>query len=129
MKILEIDYDYYSYPDGISSIKEFIDYANKHYHSFIQLTQFDRENCVFPYFIKEETSQIYVNTATLSKVKEVEATILSRTDYDARLKKVVEKKCIDCVYYTEDSEGDNLKGHRGRISLDGECPLYNKKAD
>ena len=35
MKILEIDYDYYHYPQGINCIKDFIDYANQNYNSFI----------------------------------------------------------------------------------------------
>ena len=42
-------------------------------------------------------------------------------------KKVVSEKCVDCVHYQEDAEGDNLKGHREKISLDGECWGYEKK--
>lgn len=126
MKILEIDYEYYYYPEGITCAKEFIDYVNDHYNSFVELTQFETENCVFPYFVKEETTKVYVNVANLNKIHEVEATILHRLDYDARLKQVVEKKCVDCINY---EEGDDLEGHRDKLSLDGECPLYHKKND
>ena len=52
MKILEIDYDYYYYPDNITCIKDFIDSVNERYNSFIELTQFETENCVFPLFYK-----------------------------------------------------------------------------
>ena len=52
MKILEIDYDFYYYPQGISSIDGFIDYANSKYNSFVKLIQLKTENCAFPYFIK-----------------------------------------------------------------------------
>ena len=29
--------------------------------------------------------------------------------------------CRYCANYDEDSIGDNLKGHRDKINLDGEC--------
>ncbi len=127
MKILEIDYDYYYYPQGISRIEEFISYANDHYNKFIELTRFETENCNFPYLIKEETKQVYVNVATMEKISEAEVTVLCRLDYDSRLEQIVKTKCVDCVHYEEDMEGDNLKGHRGRISLDGKCWGYQQK--
>ena len=128
MKILEIDYDYYYYPQNISCIDDFIKYANDNYNSFIKLTRFETENCAFPYFIGEETKEVYVNIATMEKITEAKVTVLCRLDYDIRLEQVVKKKCIDCVHYEEDAEGDNLKGHREKISLDGECWGYEKKS-
>lgn len=127
MKILEIDYEYYYYPNGISCIEDFITYANEHYNTFIALTRFETENCAFPYFISEDTKQTYVNIANIDRISEEDVTVLCRLDYDIRLEQVVKKKCINCVHYEEDSEGDNLKGHRERISLDGECLEYEKK--
>lgn len=126
MKILEIDYDYYYYPQDISCIDDFIIYANENYNSFIKLTRLETENCTFPYFIREETKQVFVNIATMQRISEVEATVLCRLDYDIRLEQVVKSKCINCIHYEEDSEGDNLKGHREKISLDGECWSYEK---
>ena len=127
MKILEIDYGYYYYPQNISCIDDFIKHVNSNYNSFIKLTHLETENCVFPYFIMEETKEVYVNVATMKKIMETEITVLPRHDYDIRLEQVVKKKCIDCVHYKEDAEGDNLKGHREKISLDGECWEYEKK--
>lgn len=127
MKILEIDYDYYYYPENIMCIKDFIDFANNHYNSFIKLTQFETENCVFPYLIKEDTTQVYVNLANLNKIQEVEATILCRLDYEVKLEKIVKNKCIDCIHYEGNLEEDNLEGHRGKLSLDGKCSWYQRK--
>lgn len=127
MKILEIDYDYYYCPKGISNMEEFIAYANEHYNTFIALTRFEVGNCAFPYFISEDTEQVSLNIANISKISEADVTVLSRLDYDIRLEQVVKNKCIDCVHYEENLEGDNLKGHRGKISLDGECWGYEKK--
>ena len=126
MKILQIDYNFYYFPKNMSCIAEFIEYVNKNYNSFIELTRFETDNCVFPYLIKEETDQFYINIATMASVKEVDATVLCRAEYDARLEQVVKKKCVDCVYYEEDMEGDNLTGHREKLSLDGECFGYRK---
>lgn len=126
MKILEIDYDYYYYPQDISCIDDFVTYANENYNSFIKLTRLETENCTFPYFISEETKSVFVNIATMQRISEVEATVLCRLDYDIRLEQVVKSKCINCIHYEEDSEGDNLKGHREKISLDGECWSYEK---
>lgn len=53
--------------------------------------------------------------------------VLCRSDYDIRLGQAVKKRCLDCVYYEEDLNQDNLKGHRGQLSLDGECLNYEKK--
>ena len=127
MKILEIDYGYYYYPQNISCMDDFIKHVNSNYNSFIKLTHLEMENCVFPYFIMEETKEVYVNVATMNKIMETEITVLPRLDYDIRLEQGVKKKCIDCVHYKEDAEGDNLKGHREKISLDGECWEYEKK--
>ena len=127
MKIIEIDYDYYYYPQDISSMDDFIAYLNGHYNSFVKLTRFETENCAFPYFVEEETKEVYVNISKMQKITEADATVLSRSDYDARLEQVVNKKCIDCVYYKVDTEGDNLKGHRNKINLDGECWQFEKK--
>ena len=128
MKILKIDYDYYYYPKDYPNMESFIKYANEHYNTFIELTQFETENCVFPYFISEEVKHVFINIASIEKISEAEASILCRLDYDARLEQALKKKCIDCVHYEEDSEGDNFRGHREKISLDGECWGYEKKS-
>lgn len=127
MKILEIDYDYYYYPKGCSCLDDFIAYANKNFNSFIKLTRFETQNCKLPYFISEDIKEVYINIAAMEKVTEEDVTVLSRLDYEIRLEQVVKKKCIDCIHYEEDTEGDNLEGHREKLSLDGECWGYEKK--
>ena len=50
--------------------------------------------------------QVYVNVALIKEICTEEATIIpTRQEYDDRLKQIVQKKCIDCVNYTE---GDDL---------------------
>ncbi|MCH5186375.1 MAG: hypothetical protein J1F64_09695 [Oscillospiraceae bacterium] len=123
MKVLNINYEYYKFPQNISDIEEFMLYANEHYHSFIPLIQFKEDNCVFPYLIEEDTKTIYVNLARMGEISAEEVTVIpTRKEYDDKLKHVIREKCIDCEYYEED---DDLSGHRNKLTLDGEC-VYKK---
>ncbi len=127
MKILAIDYDYYYYPEGIASIDDFITYVNEHYNSFVKLTRFETANCAFPYFIDEDVAEVYINISTIKSFYEAEVTVLPRGEYDARLAQVIKDKCVNCTHYEEDLDGDNLLGHRGQITLDGECWNFERK--
>ncbi len=129
MKILSIDYDYYEYPQNINSLEEFIRLLETSNSAFIKLTQFQTENCCYPYFVKEDVSEIYLNISKMDHIQEEEVTVLTREVYDARLRKIVASKCVHCEQYSEDCEGDNLTGHRSMISLDGECSMFRKAED
>ena len=120
---------YCEFPKGINNITEFIEFLNENYHSFIELEFLIEEGCVAPFYIEEDLKieKQYWNPSNIRLVKEAEAYILRRWEYEEKLKKVVSEKCVDCVHYQEDAEGDNLKGHREKISLDGECWGYEKK--
>ena len=120
---------YCKFPKGINNITEFIEFLNENYHSFIELEFLIEEGCVAPFYIEEDLKieKQYWNPSNIRLVKEAEAYILRRWEYEEKLKKVVSEKCVDCVHYQEDAEGDNLKGHREKISLDGECWGYEKK--
>ena len=120
---------YCKFPKGINNITEFIVFLNENYHSFIELEFLIEEGSVAPFYIEEDLKieKQYWNPSNIRLVKEAEASILRRWEYEEKLKKVVSEKCVDCVHYQEDAEGDNLKGHREKISLDGECWGYEKK--
>ena len=120
---------YCKFPKGINNITEFIEFLNENYHSFIELEFLIEDGCVAPFYIEEDLKieKQYWNPSNIRLIKEAEASILRRWEYEEKLKKVVSEKCVDCVHYQEDAEGDNLKGHREKISLDGECWGYEKK--
>lgn len=129
MQILMIDFHYYRFPEHLSTIESFMQYITERYNSFIPMIQYQTDNCVFPYLIEEDAKTVYVNVAKMREICVEEATILNRETYDSRLKRVIQQKCVDCIHYKEDLEGDNAQGHRERLSLDGECWGYEKKAD
>lgn len=126
MKVLKCNDEYISYPDGISDVEAFVRYLNENYHSFLKVKRWQEENCRAPYFIESEWEYLYLNIAYIREVTEAEITILSREEYDRRLRQIVAKKCVYCESYEEDCKGDNLKGHREHISLDGDCYFYSK---
>ena len=121
---------YCKFPKGINNITELIEFLNENYHFFVELEFLIEEGCVAPFYIEEDLKieKQYWNPSNMRLVKEAEASILLRWEYEEKLKKVVSEKCVDCVHYQEDAEGDNLKGHREKISLDGECWGYEKKS-
>lgn len=128
MKGIRINYgDFYEFPEGITSIDEFVGYINEHYHSFIKLKEFLTNNCCEPYFIESEWEWKYLNVAEIRYVRECEMHFLSKEEYESRLAEVVLQKCINCKHYEEDFLGDNLEGHRTMISLDGECSGFERK--
>ena len=128
MKGIRINYgDFYEFPEGITSIDEFVDYLNEHYHSFIKLKEFLTNNCCEPYFIESEWEWRYLNIAEIRYVRETEMHLLSKEEYERRLAEVVLGKCVNCKHYEEDFFGDNLEGHRTMISLDGDCDGFEKK--
>lgn len=126
MKILFIDDEYYRYPEGINAVEDYMAYLNNSNSFFIKMVRFETDNCRFPYLIEEETRDVYLNISKMGVIYEAEATILTCEEYEERLKKVVAEKCIYCQNYTDGLKGDNLSGHRGNITLDGDCFLFSK---
>ncbi len=125
MQILNIGYDYYKLPEEFTDIEQFMSYVNVHYNSFIPLTQYQTENCVFPYLIEEDTKTVYVNPANARLICAEDAIVIqTRKEYDDRLRQVVRTKCVGCIHYREDEDGDDLAGHRDKLTLDGKCWEY-----
>lgn len=130
MKVLQCSCEYYSYPEGMENIEQFIDYVNNHYHSFIKLKKWKEDQCREPYFIDTEFEYRYVNVGQIAEIAEADITILSKDEYDRRLTQVVQQKCLNCSRYEQAESGcDNLAGHRTNISLDGECFWYSKSEE
>ncbi|MBE6651344.1 MAG: hypothetical protein E7613_08535 [Ruminococcaceae bacterium] len=120
---------YCKFPDGITNISQFIEFLNKNYHSFVELEFFVEEGCVAPFYIEEDlkTEKEYVNPSNIRYVKESEALILSRAEYEKRLSKVIQDKCIHCVHYSENLCEQDLRPHIEHIDLNGDCYGYGKK--
>lgn len=121
MKVLKIDYSYYFYPDGMTNLDSFMEYVNKNLNRFIPLVQLLEDNCVEPFFIDTDKVKCYINLTTVANIIERDVTILSKEEYDKRLADCIAKNCTDCESYIEDKLGDNLKGHRNKLRLDGQC--------
>ncbi len=120
---------YCIFPNGIASIKEFIDYLNQNYNSFVELEFYIEEGCVAPFFIEEglKTEKQYFNPSSIRLIKECEIFILREWEYDERLKKVISEKCVHCVNYSEDTCEQDFKSHIEHIDLNGECYGFEMK--
>lgn len=120
---------YCKFPKGINNITEFIEFLNENYYSFVELEFLIEEGCVAPFYIEEDLKieKQYWNPSNIRHVKEAEAFILRRWEYEEKLKKVIAEKCIHCVNYSEDVCEQDLKSHIEHIDLNGECYGYEKK--
>ena len=115
MRVINIGGDAYLYPEGIYSMEDFVAYVNLSGSKFI--------NCVPPYFVREDCGTCYVNFSAVPMMEEAEITLLSRAEYDARLREVLPHCCQGCVDFDE-NEDDILEGRRNYVGLDGYCPYY-----
>lgn len=120
---------YCKFPDGINNISEFIKFVNENYHSLIELEMLLEEGCVAPFFIEDlKTEKQYWNPSTFRFVKEAEVSILKRSEYEEKLKKVIAEKCVHCVNYSEDTCEEDFKSHIEHIDLNSECWSFEKKS-
>ncbi|MCC8068280.1 MAG: hypothetical protein LIO71_00705 [Ruminococcus sp.] len=124
MKILVLDSIPFMYPQGVSSLDEFMDFANKNFYMFIPMSELSMKNCVYPYFVEDDIFVRYVNLSLVKSFFEDDVEIISRLEYDERLEDLQEEICINCKHYFENFDGDNLEGHRDEMRLDGYCPNF-----
>lgn len=123
--------NYCKFPEEVNDIKEFIEFLNKNYNSFFELEFLVEEGCVAPFFIEEDlkTETQYWNASSIRLVKESEVSILRRWEYEEKLKKVIQEKCVHCIYYSEEVCEENLKSHIEHIDLIGECYGFEQKKE
>lgn len=120
MKVLYFNGSYYQFPNGIMNINDMNNYIKESKEIFIPFIRYETENCVHPYYIREEIKQVLINFSSVCEIEECEINVLSKKQYDERLLVCVEEVCSYCVNCSEDN-CDDMKGHRERINLDGEC--------
>lgn len=121
VNVLYFNDAFYQYPAGVSSLDAFMRALSACRTTFIRLVRYDEENCVYPYFIAEDTRPVYVNVLQIIEIEEDVITILPRAEYDRRLLACIQEHCLDCAHYEEDWSLDDLAGHRDKLCLNGEC--------
>lgn len=129
-KVALINYaNYCKFPQGIRDIEGFITYLNDNYHSFVELEFLIEEGCVAPFYIEEDlkTEKQYWNPSNIRLIREAEASILRRWEYEEKLKKVISEKCVHCVHYSEDLCEQDFRSHIENIDLNGVCHGYEGK--
>ncbi len=115
------------YPQGITTLEEFIQYLNDACDTFVKLEVYNEDDCVAPFYIDGKTKTIYINLHCVRHITEETIHILSKDEYDARLKEVIAQKCVHCVHYCADVCKEDFDSHRNHINLNGECYSFEKK--
>ena len=127
MKLLQLDTNYYRFPEGIKTAEDFAEFANNCGQKFVKMTMYSEEHCMEPYFIEEDKKTVWVNLSQITFIEEINGKVMLRVEYERKLREVVRQRCLDCVYFKGDP--DNLDGHYDRLRLDGHCWGYEKKAE
>lgn len=127
MKLLQLDTNYYRFPEGIKNAEEFAEFANNCGQKFVKMTMYSEEHCMEPYFIEEDKKTVWVNLSQITFIEEINGKVMLRVEYERKLREVVRQRCLDCVYFKGDP--DNLDGHYDRLRLDGHCWGYEKKIE
>ena len=112
------------YPENISSLKQFAEYITE--RKYISLVYFDDNKSVYPYYSERQVKEVYLKTDDIGMFEEIEANVISESEYVNRLRKIVETKCIYCENYIDDDEELDLDSHRETMNLDGKCYRYRK---
>ena len=131
MKVLKIDGLRYLFPDSVTNIDDFIKWIDaqeqkfvllKHVTEFCENDEYKLES-IAPYYIDDLIREEYLNFAQVYRIAEAEVIILSREEYDKKLRTVINKKCVTCANRIDEEEF-SLDSYRGNLSLDGECYMY-----
>ncbi len=115
------DYRYYLFPDGISSVSELRE------GDHVRVRRLAEENCMAPDFIYESIREEELEIEDAARLFPVSVNLYSAEEYDALLRRQVERVCPGCERYGGNS-GD-LGGHHREITLSGLCYERDGKDD
>ena len=127
MKLLQLDNNYFRFPEGIKSVEEFIEFVNNSSQKIIKMTMYSDMSCVAPYFIEEDKRVVYVNFGQVTWIEEIDGNVMLRVEYERRLREVIREKCVTCDHFKGDP--DNLDGHYDTLRLDGYCWRYENTSE
>ena len=127
MKILQLDNNYFRFPEGIKTAEEFVEFVNNSSQKFIKMTMLSEEHSVTPYFIEEDQKTVYVNPLQVTIIEEINGKVMLRIEYERRLREVIREKCVTCDHFKGDP--DNLDGHYDTLRLDGYCWRYENTSE
>lgn len=120
--------EHYLYPNGVNSIDEFAEYLEKNNTKFLKLRRLFEKNCVAPYYIFEEISEVYVSTGLIDEFYEEEVVVLDEKEYNKMLENIKKKLCYKC-----EDRGECLtspkQDFREKICLDGSCDEFCEEDD
>lgn len=122
MKVLYIDYEYYAYPEGVSTLDEFVNMLENNNRKFLKMKRLFEVGCVSPYFIIEEMQDVYISVSGINEIFEAEIVVMEEKEYLKMLENVKKKRCSLCA--EKEDCFKNEKELREKLCLDGSCDEY-----
>ncbi len=107
------EYKYYLFPESCADTEDLKKLGKAEFRRLRE------ENCMAPDFVEESIASEWLEIGYPEKVFPVTVNVYTQAEYDALLKKQVEKRCAGCLRFGGDA--DDLTGHHREISLSGVC--------
>lgn len=75
-KAIYLNGEYFLFPQGVTSAREFAGFLGANFNRFILLTKLDDDVKQFPYFLEGRKKEVYVNVHAIKQFEEVEIEIV-----------------------------------------------------
>ncbi|MBE5759600.1 MAG: hypothetical protein E7332_06180 [Clostridiales bacterium] len=108
---------YYLYPKKYPDYNSFLVYLAE--NKAVNVTELRFHKCLPPYFAEDGMTKTDIFIENENDIIDRDVFLLSRAEYDERLREKVCAICPGCLRYGGDAE--DLTGHHEEMTLDGKC--------
>lgn len=118
--------EFYLYPEGISSLDEFVEKVVIPNEGFVKMQYLNDDAGTAPFFIRDDIKTVYVNFKNITTIEDEEVMLMSDAEFEDQLAPFTDEICAGCVFNGNPETGcDRILTKRDKINiLDETCLLY-----
>ena len=123
--------EFYLYPDGVSTLDEFVENVVKPSNGLVKMKYLNDDAGTAPFFIRDDIKTVYVNFSNITTLEEEEVMLLSDAEFEDQLEPFTLDICEGCVFDGNPDTGcDRILTKRDKIDiLEETCVLYASEDD
>ena len=118
--------EFYLYPEGISSLDEFVEKVVIPNEGFVKMQYLNDDAGTAPFFIRDDIKSVYVNFNNITTIEDEEVMLMSDAEFEDQLAPFTDEICAGCVFNGNPETGcDRILTKRDKINiLEETCLLY-----
>ena len=118
--------EFYLYPEGISSLDEFVEKVIVPGNGFVKMQTLNDDAGTAPFFIRDDIKTVYVNFNNITTIEEEEVMLMTDAEFEDQLAPFTDDICAGCVFDGNPETGcDRILTKRDKIDiLEESCILY-----